>query len=206
MYLFVFIFLLLSILGLYTQIYTLQVAKMLAKQTAIAQTMLKWHGGAVKFAKDINVTVSTQGCMLSSGGQITGIPACSQGQLAATNHDYLHSGYSGSYVWNSVAYVPAGAAGQRYVLTVAVPPSQSALTAQIEKPPIGYSVTEIWQQIRNNGKAKESYGIVEKNGGVIKFVTPDAARSPGFPVPSYDLPACGASCMPVGSVGFISPL
>ncbi len=209
MYLFVFIFLLLSIIGLYTQLYTLQIAKMLANQTAIAQTMKTWHGAATKFARDNvksgAIVPATVGCMVTSGvtTPLTGIGSCAS-MLNYSDTNYLPGGYQPEFRWYSVLYKTTG--GTNYLITVAVPPGGAA-TDPVVQPKIGFSTSEIWQQIRKSGEAKENYGQVQMVVGVPKFVTPAAPVWPaGSAPPSYDLPTCGVNCMPAGTVGFISPL
>lgn len=215
MYLFVFIFLLLSILGLYTQVYALQTAKMLAGQKAVAQTMLIWHGAAFKLGRErlASLSLDATGCMFANlPPTLPGIGACGGGsRLDETSVDaagikVLPDGYSSDFRWYSVAYTDA-AGTTSYMLTIAVPPASGSLTEPITRPAMGYSVSEIWQQIRNNGQAKTSYGMVQNTALGDRFVTPFAPIAPPATTPpAYELPSCGTACLPIGSVGYISTL
>lgn len=209
MYLFVFIFLLLSIAGLYTELYMLQVSQMLSKQKAIAETMLTWHGGAMAFAKKNFTGTDTTflynvaaGCLITGpavqtlgSSSMAGCPS----RLNVTNDDFLPQEYSTDFKWYSVAYTRSTG---RVVLTFAPPSTAGNVSSAISFPEIGYSPADIWRQIKLIGAPKTAYGMVQNVSGVgSRFVTPDAPG--GSQV--YLLPGCGTGCVPLGSVGFISP-
>ena len=183
MYLFVFIFILVSVLGLYTQIYTLQAARVFANQRAIGQIMQTWAGSAFDFARTRPALGTTPaGCSLTTA---LAVPAACATQMAAAN---LPNGYAfADYSWNSIVFQPAG--GPRYVITYVSPPASMA--DPINAPRIGYTVGQLYQQLRNTDLPKIAYGPVV--GGVVQ------PRSVGvtFPVP----PAVAN-----GSVAIIYPL
>ena len=126
MYLIVFVFLMLAIVGLYTEVFALQVSHIMAQQKAIGQIMLVWHGGALAFARANRAALGTgsttpAGCLLTSGLPLTNPIPC-DAPFLNTNTAYLPSGYQANYRWYSVVYVPGGNFGaQQFVLTYAAP-------------------------------------------------------------------------------------
>ncbi|MDD5587243.1 MAG: hypothetical protein PHY92_09900 [Alphaproteobacteria bacterium] len=207
MYLLVFVFLMLSIIGLYIQVYSLQLSKMLANQKAIGQTMLVWHGGALAFARDNRGSLGTQstdakGCLLTEGISLGGVSSCGS-LLETTATAYLPGGYQSAYQWYSIAYAPDGT-GQQYVLTIATSTGGS-VTLPTPQPNIGYSPAEILQQLKKSGAPRTAYGMTQDMGVLGRqFVTPDA---PATPIPYYGVPRYGTLYyVPPGSVGLISPL
>ena len=51
MYLLVFVTLVISLIGLYGQVLSLQAARLAAGQSAIAQAMIRWHSIAIQQAR-----------------------------------------------------------------------------------------------------------------------------------------------------------
>ncbi len=180
MYLFVFIFLLISILGLYTQVYTLQSAKMFEKQTAIGQVMLTWAGSAYDIAKFYTLTnsdgtaIGPIGCILSPNLVITGTQNCSiQIQDPATitqpagpgRIPQLPVGYNwAAYKWNSIYYVIGT---QKFVITYVLPPASGNRSDPVDAPPVGFSIGSIFQQISNTKTWPRSYGFVDNANQLI---------------------------------------
>jgi hypothetical protein len=214
MYLLVFVFLMISIIGLYTELYALQVSKMMAREKALGQAMLVWHGGVTAFARTHKGTdpnelgsdsVTAQGCLLTSNpAAALAYQLNSCGSLMEYNDSALPTGYNADYKWYSIAYVPLGGT-QQYVMTFAPPSEAGNLTSPMTLPAIGYSPAEILMQLKNSGAPRTAYGMARDYGmGLVKFDTPD---SPAVPMPSYIVPKSGMTMnyVPAGSVGLISP-
>jgi len=212
MYLLVFVFLMMSIIGLYTELYALQISHMFAKQKGVAEVMQKWHGGAYLFARTTAAVRNDpaagtiDGCLLTD---TTGIPALSApGSCAATlannNVNFLPAGYQNRYKWYSIVYAPGGAFGsQRYIITYAPPSTAGDFTSLIAHPSMGFSPSELLRQIRNSDLTKTSYGIVK--GG--RLLLPDAPFTAANPRPEYPVPeTSGIRTIPEASIALISPL
>ncbi|MDR3423498.1 MAG: hypothetical protein P4M13_00250 [Alphaproteobacteria bacterium] len=141
MYMLVFVTLMVTVMGAYTQLAALQAGKMSSQQTGAVDAMLAWHTTAVSlaefFVKQSSI-VTGNGCSLTSpgpGGLSTctksgggssmfvtagGAPPCS-GTQGAPCYTALPTGYAtSSYAFYSVAFQNAG---QYYVLTYVPPPS-----------------------------------------------------------------------------------
>jgi len=196
-YLFTFGFMLICVLGIYTQVYAVQAARMFASQTTIADDMLTWHSAAVE-AVEQGVAASTSamkspgttGCGLTAAnGQYT-TALCS---TAYTANHYMPTGYNPNYNWNSYVY-QASTGGQSYVVTWAPPPSSGNLSDPIQNPPIGINLSDLYTQIRNNPNIPlYGYGIA-KNG---QLPTPVPVNNTFV---TYPLPPA----VPNGSVALIS--
>lgn len=227
MYLFVFVMLLSSILGLYTQVFMLQTSRMMSRQTAIADIMLTWHGAVYSLSKDriadgtssySLTTVDETGCLITRNPQnaLANSPSVCLGTDARITYNsgtssYTPTGYlptdydnDGFYRWYSIIYAPGGVGTQRYVITFAVPSVAANSNSLISQPTAGLTISELWQQIKNSRAPKTNYGYVN---GSSKFVTPDAPLNSGS-VRQYDVPktSAGAAIVTEGSVGFITPL
>lgn len=146
MFLMVYVTLVVGLIGVFSQVYTLQAARMYANQNAIAKAMLAWHTTAEAFVtKSVSLTSysGAQGCDLTTtitpgvvnacrnqaGQDIfvnlqtapTGFANCT---AAATNCWVSRDSYSGSgtYTFFSIAY-RSGTPAQSYVLTYVPPPT-----------------------------------------------------------------------------------
>lgn len=145
MYLLVFVTLVIGLIAIYGQILTAQTARVAAAQTGFAQTMQKWHAGAVSMAISAikgayapddkgcsltDVTLSGSGglCPNSACGG-SGVVASSAGTKGKITADgvspcedvHLPTGYQAKYFqFHSVLYAPLS--GGRYVLTWLPPP------------------------------------------------------------------------------------
>jgi hypothetical protein len=190
MYLFVFVFLLMGILGLYTEVFSLQSAHQFAQQAGIAQTMLLWHNAAVAYAKTNKGSLAglTVPCYVSSGA-----PVCSLTPVFSVSAN-LPNGYNAAYTFPSVVF---SSAAQYYLLTYVAPPSAAKLDGPVTTPPIGFTVGEILRQIQNTGVSPMIYGAVKSDVLTTKAVIT------GINTLTYTLPA---GLVADGSVGFISPL
>lgn len=194
--------LIVSLLGMYTEIFAMQGARMLAKQKGLAEVMHEWHGAAFRYASD---GLSQAGflagaeCLLTPApvNDSTGLPsACGTLTPDITDNRYLPAGYATDYKWYSILYTQ----GQNYVITFVRPPTNSgSLTDPIAQPDNGFSVNDVWRHMRNMHSESVKYGMV-----MTKF-TERALWAPDFSA-SYPLPPCEATCLPAGSVGFISAL
>lgn len=165
MYLFVFILVVLSVLGLYTQIFTLRVASLAANQKGVADTMMLWHGGMSRFIQDrmranataglVVVFPTPEGCLVFGGGGLNcgTIPNLADFTIPAVSNVYLPG-----YVINDAALqffsLLFEQAGMRYVLTY-----QPAATMRL-----GFTTDQLYAQMRKAGLPSISYGRVVLNG------------------------------------------
>ncbi len=139
MYLFVYVFLLLSVMGLYTQLFVLSTTRMAENQKGVAEIMLVWHGAAYKKAK----SNANTDCYLTSD---FGGTACAS-SLAASDLPTDYQFANTSFKFRSYVYTISSS---RYVVTY-VPPTSNTL---------GYSAQQILAQMRNTDFPKISYGGV----------------------------------------------
>lgn len=222
MYLLVFVFLIMSIIGLYTQLYALQVAQIMAQQKGVGEMMLAWHGGAYLFARfSQNGLVGTgtadtvSGCLLTDLTSIPALaapPSCSHmlhhdnalNDNVVTLPDIMpnfipggSNSYPIAYKWYSIIYAPGGPGTQQYVITFAEPGTAGVTTTNVVHPSVGFSPAEILHQLKNAGAPTETYGLVASG----QLVTMDA---PPTPRPTYALPTTAG--IPNGSVALITPL
>ncbi len=218
MYLLVFSFLIIAMLGVYTQVFALQTARMLSGESGIAQMMMVWHQAAVSLATGCNVASATDcdvitklsavNCSLTSSGATackrqplaSGGPANKRvyvtggtytGQSGAT-YPYLPAGYNTvTYKWNSLTFQSA-AGSPYYVVTWAPPPANPA--DQITVPPVGISESDLYRQLQNAGVSLISYGTVK--GNQLITAVPASGGSVTYPLP--------AGALADGSVAVIS--
>lgn len=214
MYLLVFVLLMLSILGVYTEIYIVQASRLSANQIGVAQAMLDWHGAAVRL---VGANSSSIGGSGADGCLLTPVQACASGVTACTpqltqNSSYLPSGYNYSaYEWCSILYTPNVPVGNKtryvvtYVSTPASAPSQpggrgtvdSSKPVQSPDPTVGYTVGEIYQQLMKTGLVSSASLSAVDSGGTLTLTASGctAANCPNFLAPTG---------MPQGSVAIIS--
>jgi hypothetical protein len=207
-YLYVFVFLLMGILGLYTQVFSLQTARMFAHQTAIAQTMLFYHNTSYMLARNNYAAVASftgfcyQTYNVSSN-------KCTWGTLSVGNNQYnLPASYNADgFAFPSVVYEKGG---MRYLLTYAAPPSVNAADpsstagSPITTPRIGLSTVQLFRQMRNTGVSPMVYGTV--NGSTFYsgalLVSTSTATTPY----TMTYPLLTTIGVPTGAVGYISTL
>jgi hypothetical protein len=177
MYLYVFIFLLISVCGLYTEVYALQAARMFKQQTSIGKIMITWHSSAQQLVKDPLNTI-TPPCVSVSAKPGPGT-LCSVSMAK-----YLPTTYNpNNYQWNSSVYMVGT---QRYLVTYAFPPDGKATTL-VAQPAVGYTASEIYQQLRNLGSSSYIYYGMAASGVVTTQEQKPDGTGPvtytGVPVP-----------------------
>ena len=178
MYLFVFVLLMVSILGTYMHAYLLQVAHSSGSQTSIAQVMVAWHRAAYRLAVD-NASAIPNGqtyCYLTPS--VT--PACSVTVPDPTTSPYLPSGYNyTTYKWYSILYQNASTEPRR-LITYVLPASDPS--QPITKPLVGYSAAEIFQELKNAGLDTASYGTI--SGSTLNTMLPLSTSVLTFSMPA----------------------
>lgn len=182
MYLFVYVFLLLSVMGLYTQLFVLSTTRMAENQKGVAEIMLVWHGAAYKKAKS---NVDTD-CFLTNDW----VPACTNLLVDADLPGYQFG--NTSFRFRSYIYTIGGS---RHVMTY-VPAAPNTL---------GYTAQQILAQMRNTDFPRISYGGVATtscNGAAAAHQLVTSEVGTGNQQICYPLPAA----IPDGAVGIISIL
>jgi hypothetical protein len=205
MYLLVFAFLIIGLLGVYTQVFAIAVARMAANQTALAESMITWHEAAASLAGNVMNPASqpspfqTKGCSLSPSFQIAGASGhfyCQVGAgITSTTTDVTVTGNgtysnvtttfpqlapaynSATYEWKSVAFQSNG----YYVITFADPAIISA-----SNPPPGFISTasaqlritgsDLLQQLRRSAIPTSAYGYVTGSTLVTAATLPSGVQ------------------------------
>ncbi len=206
MYLFVFIFLLLSAMGLFTEVYMLQAARLWARQKTVGEIMLTWHSSAYELVKELAIDLGgVWPCRVSPTALPAGVLPCQRqlqspdgAPVAPYTRHYLPPGYQYSVSqlrFPSVVYVSP--AGVRYLVTY-VPKEEDGETSWM-----GYTSGEILNQIQRTNAPKVSFGrVVNGNcNGVAGYWFMTTAYQDGTRI-CY--PALGS--IPAGSVGYVSTL
>jgi len=198
MYLFVFIFVVLSVLGLYTQLFTMRMAEVMSHQTGVAQTMMMWHGAADYLTRDhVAFVPPVAGCSVSvatmdpysCGFRLT------LGNLPPRNVPYLPGDYNlnTETTFSSVVYTSGTI---NYLLTY--------ITAGETK--LGFTAAQIHKQMMNARFHELYYGVVAAGGcsgpGTwLKTTAYSNALEVCYPIPAAVVPH-----VPVGSIGILSIL
>jgi len=214
MYLFVFVFLVMSVVGLYTQVYALQMSKMYEKQTGAAQIMLTWHEGMRKYVKDhhsdfsADNKVKNSGCVLTTyvdwpnnNHPVPGGRLCDAALLLKTKTDDLTSdndivkrlpGYNfNSYRFRSMAYKPGDctecAFAKSLVVITYIPKGGTVA---------GFNVNQVARQLQNLevgpmyiGFVNGSEQIVTNNGLIVKVPTDNYKPNEGALVLIEQIPS-----------------
>lgn len=160
MYLFVFIFVILSVMGLYTELFSLQMANLVSKQKIAAETMMFWHGAVSSFALDkrasITLPLPATGCAIAIGASVCGLPTFNRGPIAGKI--YLPADYniSNDAELRFTTRLYRAANGDFLVLTFVNP---SILNPPIAK--MGYTVEQIKKQMANAQFPPIIYGTVK---------------------------------------------
>jgi hypothetical protein len=129
MFLVVFTTLMISIIGLYAQVLSVQSGRIFANQTGLMQTMQTWHAAAVKTGyADTTVLGTTAGhnyCVLTASSSLT--PKCATAVVTvalgcsttlATAGACLPTGYNTiTYSFASILFVTTTAPFTKYVVT-----------------------------------------------------------------------------------------
>jgi hypothetical protein len=199
MYLFAFIFLLLTIIGVYTQVFASQTARIFGDQAVIGQQLLVWHNAATRFAR-ANPTygMTAVGCRVTPG--VTDYAGLIQTTACATTLGTadLPTGYTTSYKWESIIFRDA-TNNQRMIVTF-VPPD--ATDAQAPRPPAGVANSELLKQLQNAAPGSLTVG---STSGACPNTTMIPASQPGggvtlrYPVPQSSVVPI-VCYVPIGAV------
>lgn len=152
MYLFVFIFVILSVMGVYTELFSLRMASMAAQQKVVAETMMFWHGGVYTFARDYKASltgVPSTGCQLTLDVSVCGLPVFTRGDIGGKTYlplDYNLTGDS-QLLFHTVLFRPDT---DYYVLTYVA-------SNEVR---LGYTADQIYRQMNNANLPRISYGRV----------------------------------------------
>lgn len=208
MYLFTFIFLLITILGLFTHVYALQSARIMGKQTVAAQQMMAWHYGAVTAAKDAaNIAflpAHPEGCRLSPATtKYTGYPGFTVlGTACPTKIQDIHLPYNysiGTLPWETITFKSGSS---QYVVTFVPPLADGSAPLQ----PVGVTGSDLLRQLLRVDSQTPSIGTVTGTDCASRLMTPttqpSSAVTLSYPVPKL-LPTC---YIPVGSVAIYTQL
>jgi len=116
MFLVVIVTLVVSILGLFMQVVSLQTARLSASQNGLLQTMVMWHNAAVKQALTTPAFDSVP-CQLTSTGQISGLNNCTRGGASVLASGLLPTGYNTANYSFDTAVFNTTSPGGLYVFT-----------------------------------------------------------------------------------------
>jgi len=205
MYLYVFVFIILSIMSIYMELFSLRVAHINEKQTSGAEIMFTWHNGAYKYVKknvDIDSMTIDTNCSVSP----TYNPKCKDGSaintfLTANNigsYQYLPVNFNFNFISTQFpSYVFKDSNGVR-IITFVYNGNRS----------MGLTSGQMIQQIVRSKFPAISYGSIQVNkcdgsasGNHIKSNSLGDWSGHSFK-PCYNVP----SSFQVGSVGIISIL
>ncbi len=214
MYLLTFAFLIIGMLGIYTQVLAVQTARLAASQTGIAQAMTDWHGAALSLANNVISPLPASGtsCSLTSGYTPAGVAYCQPGLNVAVISAAPNTVVTGSYTFNGHAYPHLPAAyntalyqwnsilynygGSYYVVTfVQASASAPGFVSTATGSQITYTQADIYRQLQRAGFPIMNYGYVEAG----TLTTP--ATISGVPVTYTNIPL---SAVPSGSLAIIS--
>lgn len=201
MYLFVYIFLMISLVGLFSQLTLLQAAAEKQLQVAAGQVMYTWHSGAFDLARNGPLTLTADSvCSLTPGDSVAACAFVLYDPSHAVPEGYppykvLPAGYNFGLKFRSQAY---NTETKNYVVTFLEP----------GKVTLGFSVGEVMAQIKRTKIPQTEYGQVvtgtcDTHAGQI--VLTDAFMEPETGSPyriCYPVPAG----IPTGSIAFVSML
>ncbi len=191
MYLYVYVFLLMGIISLYTQLHLVQVGRMAANQKALAEVMFMWQDGAYDFVKDNGLSAT---CIVSRG---TENPPSSPLSDNCSSLMTEHTKVGITSPFNSVIYTISGTS---YLVTYVIDNASGYARA-------GFRSSEIYQQMKNTDLTPNVYGSVSATScpsvpGHRGFFTD--GRIDGevvcYPVTS------STTLIPTGAVGYVSML
>lgn len=201
MYLFVFIFVILSVLGLYTELFTLRMASVMAQQKVAAESLRFWHGGVATFVSDNRSKITIipgGGCLITLEASVCGLPIFTKNTVATSvlpNKVYLPTDYNIANDAELLFRTRLFTAGTgNYVLTY--------VNANEWK--LGFTADQIYRQMKNAKLPAISYGRVMTGtcmGGVSGHWLATQTYSKGVQV-CYDIPV--ALNIADGAVGIIS--
>ncbi len=206
MYLLVFVFTFVALMGLYLETFSLQAARIFDMQKGVAETLLVWHGAASQTIRANMKDFLTNGdCQLSPISTI-GVGCSNKINTSSGPNYYLPLGYqatSSQNQWPSYFYK----SGDQYILlTFILPPASGSLTAPLEdtgdpnRPATGFSVEQIYRQMQNINMSSVAYGYASGNTFYTPLWVGDAE---GVKTRlTYGLPSSIA--VPSGSIGYIT--
>jgi hypothetical protein len=187
MYLFAFVVLIVALMGVFGQVYTLQTAQFFANQKAIGQHMNDWHGAAMNFANFvIGTSLPSDPCNITTG-------TC--GTAFDSSSTYYPPGDSSNYRWASKLFSNPSVPTSRFVITYVSVGSDNYVTS----PAIGLTVNELANQLKNANVSPFSYGYVKGSPPNCNLYTVIGS--------SYYVPCTnGAGDLPSGSFGIVSQI
>jgi len=225
MYLLTFSFLVIGMIGIYTQVYALEVARLYQNQTSIGQAMIGWHEAAVSLAENVVKPAAfvPEGCSLtlnlfptpsycSIGSSITwSTEAQPPGVVVSPLVTYMSgsgtypsnlffSNYNTNpYTWYSVAF--SNGSGGDYVITYAGSGSDGFAWTALSS--LGITESDLYQQVKQTGIPLTGFGYVYSAGGNKTLVTPATLPLPsGDSAYTYQVPGT----VPAGAFGIISAI
>lgn len=216
MYLLVFTFFIVALIGIYAEVLGVQAARLAAQQSGIAQTMLTWHNAAVSLAQYVVHPSPSTPCSLTASlnstvaNCTTNIPGNANSKVTVTGGSYtsdgvhyyypqIPSGYNTTiYQWNSIAYLMP----PNNTLTVItyIPPNNTppGFLTLATGSQIGLTASDLLQQLRNVGAPLVSYGYAQGN----ELIT--AAMSGGSSSMNVEYTLLPAGVVANGSVVLVS--
>ena len=225
MFLITFVTLIISIIGLYAQVLSLQASKIYKAQNGLMQTMVDWHNSALTLAK--NYTPSTVPCIIPSDYMQTMQATLSNQPYPITTSTCanvappvttlvltptgatptLPPGYMTKYF--SFYSIVFQSGSIKYLLTYAYyTDAANAPSGNLYLPAngtagasVGYSLNSLEQQFARAATVGTLYGKVTGSG--ILSVLPQTIGVTG-PMIEYTIP--DFHVIPIGSLGIISPL
>lgn len=171
MYLYVAVFLLMAVMGLFSELYLLQAARIWGAQKSAAEILHLWHTAVYTKAKNLNVAQwnhSSGYCRLSLSlrPNLTGATACIGKDfdgnalspvLLSSDSDYLPAGtFADASLVQSISTVSFNKDGTQYILTYVQPVSKSSSDPAF----LGFKGGEIYKQMKNARFPKIAYGRV----------------------------------------------
>ncbi len=213
MYLFVSIFLLMAVMGLFTQTFIIQSARIWENQVGAAKAMHTWHMAAYSLAKETNVTLANgASCaidMTAGAGKCTGtnpsngivgtifLSAPGGGTCGPCNGQfYLPVGYSAEVVWKTRVYRLSDIT---YIATF------------VDDYALGFTPAQMYAQMRRARIPEVSYGQIKANytcsgGSLGRWFVTDSFFSSGGVNASVCYPTPATSVISTGSVGYVTVL
>jgi hypothetical protein len=193
MFLIVFLTLVISIIGLFAQVVTLQAAQMAASQTGLAQTMETWHSVAVGAVYTATATAKAKGAAaptVSAAG--CGVGVGMNGANCVDMTANLPPGSPGNYSFSSILFQAPAPLTAEYVITYVIPGTDGYLSANGAS--TGYTAGALLSQL-NRQASLLTYGTVSASGSLAVAPSSTVATALTYPIPAS---------IPIGSIGIIS--
>ncbi len=218
MFLVVFVTLVISIIGLYAQILSVQTNKIYHAQYGLMQTMITWHSAAVSLVTPFILNqslgpLSGNGCQLDKSPNLlvngtTNVPVCAETghNVLVTNPPtgtppVLPNGYQPTpYTFSTIVYqTPAPI--EDYVITFVYATDDNSPTGNILLPGtsgtvVAYSLNSLMQQFAHGAPAYIGYGVVTSLGNLsVSSQSAGGGATVNFTIPNV---------IPVNSIAMIS--